>query len=175
TQTPLRAPYSDTACVAFRYAVHEEREQVTGRRWDGTTREIETNASDDYVQCVPEFCVRDPSGVITIVTANASFDLPETVARYEEITGLGASEREIWRQEWALPIGSPVFVHGYLRQIGANPQIGADPYQRGPFLISFRSEPFLRQRLSRRSLLLYALGGVAAGAGIVAIVISLFV
>ncbi|MDW8403277.1 hypothetical protein [Chloroflexus sp.] len=99
TQTPLRAPYSDTACVAFRYVVHEEREQVTGQRWDGTAREIEINAGDDYVQCVPEFLVRDPSGAITIVTANASFDLPETIARYEEITGLGASEREIWRQE----------------------------------------------------------------------------
>lgn len=58
--------------------------------------------------------MRDPSGAITIVTAGASFDLRETVARYEEMTGLSGSKREIWRQEWALPTGSSVFVHGYL-------------------------------------------------------------
>lgn len=68
-----------------------------------------------------------------------------------------------------------MFVHGYLRQIGANPQIGADPLQHGPFLISFRSETFLRRYLSRRSLLLDAMGGITAGAGMVALVISLLV
>lgn len=56
--------------------------------------------------------MRDPSGAITIVTAGTNFDLRETVARYEEKTGLGGSEREIWRQEWALPTGSSVFILG---------------------------------------------------------------
>lgn len=175
TQTLLRAPYSDTPCVAFRYIVHEEREQATSRAWDGKQRKTETAFGDDYTQSVPEFQVRDSSGAITIVTAGASFDLRETVARYEEMTGLGGSEREIWRQEWALPVGSPVFVHGYLRQLGANPQIGADPRQRGPFLISFQPERLLHRSLGRRSLLFYALGGIAAGAGVVAIVIGLLV
>lgn len=175
TQTSLRAPYSDTPCVAFRYLMHEEREQAASRSWGGKTRKTETAFGDDYTQCVPEFQVRDPSGAITIMTAGASFDLPETVARYEEMTGLGGSEREIWRQEWALPTGSPVFVHGYLRQLGAHPEIGADPHHRGPCIISFRSETFLRQNLHRRSLLLYAIGGISAGAGIIAIVIGLLV
>ncbi|WP_299757692.1 hypothetical protein [uncultured Chloroflexus sp.] len=132
TQTLLRAPYSDTPCVAFRYVRHEEREQAAARSWDGKTRKTETAFGDDYTQCVPEFQGRDPSGAITIVTAGASFDLRETVARYEEMTGLSGSKREIWRPEWALPTGSSVFVHGYLHQLGA------DPHHRGPFLISFR-------------------------------------
>ncbi len=162
---PLRAPYSETLCVAYDYQVSEERELIIGRPGSRRARELELGGRDVQGARAPRFYVRDASGRIAVDPAGAQLDMIETVARYEAYTGLGGSEREIWREERALPLGNRVFVLGYLGNDGGAPIIGRHPGARGrPFIISHRGEGALRARVSLRSYGLY-LGAVVSLAG----------
>lgn len=86
---------------------------------------------------------------------------------------MSGSEREIWREERALPVGHHVYVLGYLRDEGGAPLIGADPRGRGRFLISYRDERGLAGSLRRRAYTLYLAGGLSAGAAVCLLFLAL--
>lgn len=161
----MQAPYTGTRCVAYDCHMTEEREtHVPSVGRYGRGREVETHGYDLHDSRVPRFYVRDASGVIAVDTRGAAIDLKETLARYEEYTGMGGSEREIWREERALPVGHQVHVLGYLGDHGGAPVVGPDPRGRGRFLISHRDERGLARSLRRRAYALYLAGGLSAGA-----------
>jgi hypothetical protein len=164
---PLRAPYSETLCVAYAYNVTEESERIIGRPGSRNARELEFGGRDEQNRRVPRFYVHDATGRIAVDPAGARIDMVETVARYEEYSGLGGAEREIWREERALPLGNRVFVLGYLTTEGGAPLIGRHPTARGRrFIISHRDEGSLATRTGLRTYGLYltALLGAAGAA-----------
>jgi hypothetical protein len=171
--TVLQAPYTGTRCVAYDCQMTEERETHVGGGRHGRRREIETHGYDSHDSRVPRFYVRDASGVVAVDTSGAALDLKETLARYEEYTGMGGSEREIWREERALPVGHQVYVLGYLGDEGGAPLIGPDPRRRGRFLISYRDERGLARSLRRRAYTLYLAGGLSAGAAVSMLFVAL--
>lgn len=162
---PLQAPYSETLCVAYDYNVTEESEQIIGRPGSRHARELEYGGHDAQGRRVARFYVHDATGRVAVDPAGAQIDLVETVARYEEYTGLGGREREIWREERALPLGNRVFVLGYLGNDGGAPVIGRHPGHPGRrFIISHHDERALRFRVGTRAYGLY-FGAVLAVAG----------
>lgn len=165
--TPLRAPYSEQLCVAYDYSVSEEHEQRIGRRGWGRGREIETHAFGTQGQRVPHFYVSDATGRIAVETAGATLDMLETVARYEEYTGLGGREREIWREERAIPLGRTVYVLGYLGNLNGEPALMRHPVHKDRrFIISYRDERALIGATRRRAYGLYLASGLGLGASI---------
>jgi hypothetical protein len=175
--TPLRAPYSEQLCLAYDYNVSEEHEQrVGGRRGLSRGRELETHAFDAQGRRVPRFYVRDTTGRIAVETAGATLDMLETVARYEEYTGLGGREREIWREERALPLDRPVYVLGYLGDLGGEPALMRHPLHKGRrFIISYRDERALGAATRRRAYGLYLASGLGLGASAALIALALIV
>lgn len=172
---PLQAPYSETLCVAFDYSVNEETERHVRRPGSYRTREIEFGGRDAYGNRAPRFFVRDATGLVAIDPAGARIEMVETVARYEQYSGLGGNEREIWRQEHALPLGNRVYVLGYLSNDQGAPIIARHPTERArPFIISHRGEADLKARARGTSYSLY-LGAVLCLAGAVACFIATFV
>jgi hypothetical protein len=171
---PLRAPYSERLCVAFDYQVSEEHEQRVGGRGYRRGREIETHGFDATDQRVERFYLRDATGRIAVETAGATLDMQETVARYEEYTGHGGREREIWREERALLLGSQAYVLGYLGELSGEPALMRHPLApRRPFLISHRDERALGGATRWRAYALYLAGGLGLGgaAALLAVVI----
>ncbi len=163
--TPLQAPYSETRCVAYDYRVSEESERIIGRPGSRHAREFEFGGHDEHGGRVPRFYVHDATGRIAVDPAGARIDMLETVARYEEYSGLGGAEREIWREERALPLGNRVFVLGYLSTADGAPLIGRHPTDRGRrFIISHRDEGGLAARTGLRTYGLY-LAALLAAAG----------
>src|SRR5690606_13791326 len=110
----VQAPFTGTRCIAYDCHMTEERETRVGSTRYGRGYEIETHGHDAHDHRVPRFYVRDATGTVAVETAGATIELIETMARYEEYTGMGGSEREIWREERALPVGHQVYVLGYL-------------------------------------------------------------
>jgi hypothetical protein len=174
---PLRAPYSERLCLAYDYSVSEEHEQrVGGVRGLSRGREIETNAFSSQGQRVPRFYVRDATGRIAVETAGAAIDMLETVARYEEYTGVGGREREIWREERALPIDGHVYVLGYLGDLGGEPALMRHPLHKGRrFIISHRDERALGSATRRRAYGLYLASGLGLGASAALLALALIV
>lgn len=175
---PLIAPYSETRCVAYEYSVTEENERRVGGGYAGghyrRGREIETNTFDNHHRRVERFYVRDATGRIAVDPAGAAIDLVETVARYESYTGMLGSEREIWREEYALPEGYRVFVLGYLTDVGGEPLIARHPVEKSKrFLISHRGEDDLRGRTRLKSYGLYAAGGLSIGGAAILVALAL--
>jgi hypothetical protein len=170
--TPIQAPYSEALCVAYDYAVTDEREQLIGRPGSRQAREFEFGGHDAQQRHVPRFYVHDATGRVAVDPSGARFDMVETVARYEAYTGLVGGEHEIWREERALPLGNRVYVLGYLCDDGGAPLIGrhpSDPAHR--FMISHRDERALGARVRRRAYALY-LGAVLGAAGAVGAIIA---
>lgn len=164
--TPLRAPYSETLCVAYEYAVNEEQERHTGR-YRRRRREIELNSFDLSESRVSRCFVRDSSGRIAVDTAGAAIDMLETVARYESYTGLRGYEHEIWREEHAIPLSQRVYILGYLGSDQGEPVIMRHPLDPGRrFLISHRDEGALQAHTRRRSYLLYLAAGLSLGVAV---------
>lgn len=171
---PLQAPYSEQLCVAYSYVVSEEHERRVGRSAWSPGREVETHSNDFQDRRVPRFYVRDASGRIAVDTAGASLDMLQTVARYAEFTGLGGSEREIWREERALLLGHRVYVLGYLTDAGGEPAIARHPLDAGRrFLISHRDEQAFAGAVRRRAYSLYLAGGLGLG-GAIALFVAAF-
>lgn len=167
---PLRAPYSETLCVAYEYDVAEENERLIGR--PGRGRRFEFGGLDAQERRAQRFYLRDATGRIAVDPAGAQIELVETVARYEQYSGLGGNERAIWRTERALPLGNRVYVLGYLGDDGGAPLIGHHPSEAGRrFIISHRHEGALMARASLRAYGLY-IGSVLGIAGAVACFIA---
>lgn len=165
---PIAAPFSETVCVAYHYRVNESNDQLIPQVGGGNRREFAFSGLDDHERHVPRFYVRDGSGRIAIDPKGATFDLIETVARYEAYSGLAGSERQIWREEYVLPLGNRVYVLGYLLNDQEEATIGRHPLdQKRHFLISHRDEDALSGHVRTQAYMLYggallALGGAVA-------------
>jgi hypothetical protein len=165
---PLAAPYSETICVAYRYTVSEANEQRVIRPNGHSARTHAFAGQDDQYRHVARFYVRDASGRIPIDPDGAAIEMIETLARYEAYSGLAGSERQVWREERALPLGYRVYVLGYLLSDQGEPLLGRHPVERGRrFLISHRDEASLIARVRTQAYALYA-GAILAAAGAVA-------
>lgn len=171
---PLQAPYSETLCVAFDYSVNEENERRVRRPGSQRTHEVEFGGRDAYDRRAPRFFVRDATGLVKVDPAGAQIEMVETVARYEKYSGLGGSEREVWREERALPLGNRVYVLGYLTTDQGAPVISRHPTEKGrPFIISHRGEADLMTRTAGASYGLY-IGALLSIAGAVACFLSAY-
>lgn len=160
---PLIAPYSHTPCVAYDFSVSEEQERRVGSVRSGRIQE--TNGFDTHAQRVQRCYVVDDTGRVAVDLAGAQLELIETVARYERYTGLKGEEREIWREEWALPLGRPVYVLGYLATSEHMPLVARHPLDsERPFLVSHRAEEAVQRRTRGRAYLFYLLAGLSGGA-----------
>jgi hypothetical protein len=169
---PLAAPYSETICVAYSYTVSEANERRVVRSDGRSTRAHVFGGQDDQQRHVARFYVRDASGRIAVDPAGAAIEMIETVARYEAYSGLAGSERQIWREERALPLGYRVYVLGYLLSDQGEPLLGRHPVERGRrFLISHRDEASLSTRVRIQAYALYA-GALTAAAAAVAVWIA---
>lgn len=168
----LFAPYSQTACVAYDFTINEERERRVGSVRYG--RMQETNGFDTHGRRVQRCYIADSTGRTAVDLTDAQIELIETVARYERFTGLKGEEREIWREEWALPLGRPVYVLGYLTTADDAPLVARHPLDPDrPFLVSYRDERAVLGRTRTRAYLLYLAGGLSGGAAVVCLLFGL--
>jgi hypothetical protein len=177
--TPLQAPYSEALCVAYSYVVSEDKERLgygarygvnhqhslVSRRGQHTIG----HSLDHQGSHVPRFYVRDSTGRIAVDPADAFIDMPETVARYESYTGAELNvERQIWREEHALPMGNRAYVLGYLANDHGEPVLMRHPVDSGRhFIISHRDEQALLAHTRWRTYGLYLFSGVAIGAALI--------
>jgi hypothetical protein len=183
---PLRAPYSEALCVAYDYAVSEDKERLGyGARYgvshqhslgDRRGQRLIAHDFDQHDSRVPRFYVRDSSGRIAVDTAGARIDLLETVARYESYTGGEANvERQIWREERALPLGNRAYILAYLATDGGEPVLMRHPVDHGRrFIISHRDEQTLLRSTRLRAYGLYLLSGLALGGALLLAAFALF-
>lgn len=172
---PLRAPYSEAFCLAYDYTVTEDKERLgyggalSANRQHSLTHQrgqhIVGHSFDLQDSRVPRFYVRDASGRVAVDTAGARIDLLETVARFKSYTGGVANvERQIWRQEHALPLGNRVYVLATLADAGGEPVLTRHPVDPGRhFIISHHDERALLRRTRLRAYGLYLFSGLALG------------
>jgi hypothetical protein len=166
---PLVAPYSETVCVAYNYSVNESSERYSIRPGKPSSRDYAFGGRDEQRRHVARFYVRDASGRVAIDPVGAQIDMLETVARYEAYSGLAGSERRIWREERALPLGNRVYVLGYLLSDQDEPLLGSHPLEPGRrFLISYRDEASLSSQVRLQAYALYAGAIIAAAAAVAA-------
>ena len=167
--TPLQAPYSEILCVAYRYTVSEDKERIGGygahHQPGFVNQRGEQNISHnlDYQGShVPRFYVRDSTGRIAVDPAGASLDMPETMARYESYTGAELNvERQIWREEHALPMGYRAYILAYVANDHGEPVLMRHPIDNSRrFIISHRDERALIAHTRWRAYGLYLLSGM---------------
>ncbi|EFO80189.1 hypothetical protein OSCT_1949 [Oscillochloris trichoides DG-6] len=176
---PLRAPYSSELCLAFEYTVNEEHERTERVRSLAPThrfdlghaagREISSHHLNIHAERVPRFYVHDASGRIAVETQGAKIDLIEGMARFESYTGtLNDVEREIWREEYNLPVGNRVYVLATLGDVNGEPVLMRHPVDpKRSFLISHRDEQSYIKHTSIRTYGLYILSGVLISAAVI--------
>jgi hypothetical protein len=173
----LTSPMSGQPCVAYRYTRTDEE---WGRTNTGRTRRdadmrgmvLQNRFTEHDERCVKSFWVRDTTGRILVDPTQAELDLRETDQRYDEtLSALGNSERRVWHEEWALPIGHPVYVLGALVNYDNAPMITRHPLDRGQrFLISYRSEEQLQRTTRRRAYKYYFAAGITGGMAVLSLV-----
>ena len=88
----------------------------------------------------------------------------------------GGREREIWREERALPLNRPVYVLGYLGDLGGEPALMGHPLHKGRrFIISHRDERALGAATRRRAYSLYLASGLGLGASAALLTLALII
>lgn len=177
--SPLTAPLSNTICVAYSHqvvqhvetGVYSDFEDAHNRRGlDGWSRNREYTQVQSPNDRRVRFHVRDASGRLLIDPAWALIDMKRTSERYESITsGVDTARPETvgaWNTEDALPLGSPVYVLGYLGEVYGEAALICHPASNEhPFVISHRSERELVRSVATRSNLLYLGAGVGTVLG----------
>ena len=91
--------------------------------------------------------------------------MPETMARYESYTGAELNiERQIWREEHAMPLGYRAYILAYLANDHGEPVLMRHPVNSGRrFIISHRDEQALLAHTRWRAYGLYLFSGIAIG------------
>ncbi|GAA0367208.1 E3 ubiquitin ligase family protein [Actinoallomurus spadix] len=178
---PARAPFSGRPCVWHRTKVtvrYEHTEYRDGKS-ETTTRERTVH---DEVHATP-FAVRDHTGEITIVHDGEPVDEPsrslshfERAGRDVNLFGLrfrvNFSDIQGHRyEEWIIPVDQPLYVLGAAAAGDTGPVMRRP--EKGPFIISTRSEEELSSSLRFGSYLGYIGGGLSLAASLVWLVLEL--
>ena len=185
---PLRAPYSEALCVAYSYTVSEDQErQGYTTHGYGANQQMSLvsqrgqqnigHSLDHQDNYVPRFYVRDSTGRIAVDPAGASLDMPETVARYESYTSADLDvERQIWREEHALPLGNRAYILAYVANDHGEPVLMRHPVDNTRrFIISHRDEQALLAHTRWRAYGLYLFSGISMGVALLLIAFALHV
>jgi hypothetical protein len=175
TDTPLIAPLSKMACVAYTYAVTREfEEDITSTDSEGKTstrteRSTETLESEDRRA---NFWVRDTTGRTLVVPEGAELDLVETSNHFEAAAAPGyGRRRDLGRRsvEQALAVGTQVYILGCAVDNQGQAAVGRSPKDsKARFMISRRTERELAQSAASWARNLYY---AAAGSGAVGLVL----
>jgi hypothetical protein len=147
TDTPLTAPLSNSACVAYSYQVSREfEEDVTttdsqGKTTTETQQRSETASSDERRT---RFFVRDATGRVLIDPEEAEIDLADSGARFDPAkTATLTRTRTLGHRhsEQSLAVGTQVYILGCVVDGQGQPMIARSPKDgKQKFLISRRSE-----------------------------------
>jgi hypothetical protein len=175
SDTPLVAPLSKTACVAYTYEVTREYEEdVTSTDSEGKTS-TQTQRSSEALESEDRrsnFWVRDATGRTLVVPESADVDLLETANHFEAAPMPGFSRRrDLGRRsvERALAVGTQVYILGCAVDHQGQPAIGRSPKDsKARFMVSRRSERELTQSAASWSRNLYY---VAAGSGVIGLLL----
>ena len=177
SDTPLIAPLSKTACVAYTYAVTREYEEdVTSTDSQGKTSTQTQRSSESLESEVQRanFWVRDATGRALVVPESADLDLVESANSFEAAPGPGyGRRRDLGRRlvERTLAVGTKVYILGCAVDYQGQPAIGRSPKDtKARFMISRRSERELAQSAASWSRNLYI---VATGSGVVGLALIL--
>jgi E3 Ubiquitin ligase len=176
--TPLTAPLSNSACVAYSYQVTREYEEdVTttdehGKSTTNTQQRSETASNDERRV---RFFVRDATGRVLIDPADAELDLIDSGTRFDpaQRTTLTRTRTLGHRhREQSLAVGTPVYILGCVVDGQGQPMIAHSPKDgKQKFIISRRSERELAaSAASAARYWYYGAGGAGAlGLGLVVI------
>ena len=121
----LKAPYSNTECVAFHYLLEEERTDSDGDRYWVTI--------DEYADRAPYILLRDATGQIIMRTHNADIISSSSVYRSGKLR----------YTEWRLHEGEKAFIFGYSRGLDSNidiPNYSVRPGKIGRYLVEFQTD-----------------------------------
>ena len=168
--SPLTAPLSGTACVAYMHTVTREYEEdvtSTDSQGKSETRTERRSETLENQERRVNFWVRDATGRTLVVPESADLDLAETANRYEATPARGHGHvRDLGQRfvETSLAVGTRVYVLGCAIDYQSQPAIGRSPRQSSArFLVSRKSERELTQSAASWSRGLYY---VAAGSGV---------
>jgi hypothetical protein len=181
-ESPLLAPMSNTACVAYTYTkVREYEESVVETDAEGN-RSTETRKGTEQLEAKDQrirFYVRDSTGRVQVDPTEADIDLQETDQRYDdrdEPTRSGRRTLGFRETERALPIGTQVYILGCAVDMFGEPTVARHPGDsKARFLISWRSEQELAERASSASSSMRNAAMVFGVLGVVLLVASLIV
>lgn len=181
-EKPLKAPLSGIKCVAYTHTVTREyEEEVTetdkdGKRETRTQRGSETVESQDHRV---NFWVRDATGRTLVDPTDAELDLPSTDERFEDADDTRRRGRRTLGyqyREHALAVGKQVYVLGYAVDAQGQPCIARHPAKsNAKYLISWRSERELTRSAESGQRMANIAAIVSGVAGVVLIVIGMFV
>jgi hypothetical protein len=177
--TPLKAPLSNTNCVAYRYVVTREYEEDVTETDDEGNRTTETQRGSETVQSDDQrvqFWVRDDSGRVRIDPTGAELDLKQTGEDYDKEHDVGYGQRRTTgyqKQEHALAMGTQIYVLGCAVDFQGEPMVTRHPTDRSAkFLISWRSERELTAMAEGGSRNLNIAAGVTGALGVVLLLVG---
>jgi hypothetical protein len=177
--TPLTAPLSNRACVAYTYSVTREYEEdVTttdehGKTTTKTEQRSETASNDERRA---RFFVRDATGRVLIDPTDAELDLVDSGSRFDpaQRTTLTRTRTLGHRhQEQSLAVGTSVYILGCVVDGQGQPMIARSPKDRQKFIISRRSERELAASAESAARWWYYGAGGAGALGLVLLLIGI--
>jgi hypothetical protein len=173
--TPLTAPLSNSACVAYSYQVTREYEEdvtttdAQGKTTTETQQRSETASNDERRA---RFYVRDATGRVLIDPADAEIDLIDSGTRFDPAQRTASARTRTLghrHQEQSLAIGTPVYILGCVVDGQGQPMIARSPKDhKQKFIISRHSERELASAAASAARNWYY---ATAGSGVLGIVL----
>ena len=178
--TPLTAPLSNSACVAYTYQVTREYEEDVattdshGKTTTETQQRSETVSKDERRT---RFYVRDATGRVLIDPTDAELDLIDSGMRFDPAQRTAnARTRTLGHrhQEQSLAVGTPVYILGCVVDGQGQPMIARSPKDhKQKFIISRRSERELAGAAASAARYWYYAAAGAGALGLVLLVIGI--
>jgi len=196
---PLKSELTRQDCVKYRTVVERDWEEDYQERTEQGDIVRRTRRGSDTVthnEQEQPFYVNDGTGSIRVSPGGAEIDLVKVTERYEPVNyrqfsgpvsignlhlnlmqGLSSQRRLLgYRyQEWVLPVGRRVFIHGEVSDSGGELtfQKPGDPEKDEPYTISLKSKSELIHSTKQKLKTLLILSVLSFIAGVVLIIIGL--
>ena len=191
--SPLKSEMSDTQCVWYRSTVEREYEETyterssDGSSHTGTRRGSETVSSNERKT---PFMVRDETGALEVDPEGAPIDGVRVLSKFEQgdrgpaisiggfrlsLGAIGSGRRTLGYklEEWALPIGTRVYVLGEARDDGGRLRVCKPATKGGRFIISVKSEEQLLKSAKSGSNTMAIISAVCLAGAVVTLVLIL--